>query len=225
MSDSAAANEALSLLKQLIAIPSVNPDQVEHPDQELDVVGEARIVEFLRLKFESLGADEVIVDDQAPLWVNHAAHPTISRPNIYAVWRAADSENAKWVGIDTHVDTVSVKGMGPFGPFDGVVTEEDGKLHGRGSCDTKATLACACAVLAGLQAAGAAKGSLPVNLVICGTAGEETGRLGANGFRQWLTRRGIRLAECLVAEPTSMVPVYGHKGTVRVLLVAAQSIV
>lgn len=73
--------------------------------------------------------------------------------------------------------------MAPYSPFSGVETE-DGRLHGRGSCDTKATLACAISLLHELKAkAGSAplQTLLPVNLIVCGTVGEETSCLGANG--------------------------------------------
>ena len=53
-----------------------------------------------------------------------------------------------------------------------------------------------------------------VNLVLAGTVGEETGRLGANYFREFLLRRGIFVDEMLVAEPTLCTPVTGHKGNV-----------
>jgi len=43
------------------------------------------------------------------------------------------------MAVDVHSDTVSVAHM-PDDPFSGVVDEER-KLHGRGSCDTKASLA------------------------------------------------------------------------------------
>lgn len=49
--------------------------------------------------------------------------------------------------------------MQPFGPFDGSLTD-DGKLHGRGSCDTKATFAIALTILSELKANG---GQLPGN--------------------------------------------------------------
>jgi acetylornithine deacetylase len=53
------------------------------------------------------------------------------------------------------------------------------------------------------------------NLVVCGTSGEETGRLGAFGFRDYLKAQGIVLDEMMVTEPSLCTPVYAHKGTVR----------
>ena len=38
------------------------------------------------------------------------------------------------------------------------------------------------------------------NLVLAGTVGEETGRLGANYFREFLLRRGIFVSRAMIAE-------------------------
>ena len=45
--------------------------------------------------------------------------------------------------------------------------------------------------------------------------GEETGRLGAGAFKEWLERRSIVLEQLMVAEPTLCKAIYGHKGHVR----------
>ena len=95
-------------------------------------------------------------------------------------------------------------------PFGGEVTA-DGRVHGRGACDTKATLANLCALLG---APGRAR-RLRANLIVAGTVGEETGQLGARGFRSFLARRGIVLDELIVAEPTLCHPIYAHTGHVR----------
>ena len=54
-----------------------------------------------------------------------------------------------------------------------------------------------------------------MNLVVCGTAGEETGRLGAHVFRDWMKEQKIKAKEFLVTEPSLCTPVFAHKGTVR----------
>lgn len=131
------------------------------------------------------------------------------RSNVYSIWRSRDPA-ARWLAIDTHLDTVMVTGMKPFGPFSAEITL-DGKIHGRGACDTKAMFAIAITILTELQARG---GELPVNLILAGTCGEETSRLGANHFREFLLARRIFVDELLVAEPTLCTPVVGHKGYV-----------
>ena len=98
----------------------------------------------------------------------------------------------------------------------GTVTP-DGRLHGRGSCDTKATLANICTLLAEQKAAGVPL--LKYNLVVAGTVGEETSSLGAEAFKAWLGGRGIVLSQLMVAEPTLCRAIYGHKGHVRLTFV------
>ena len=50
------------------------------------------------------------------------------------------------------------------------------------------------------------------NLVIAGSIDEETGPLGAKQFARWLQKEAIVIDELLIAEPTSCVPIHGHKG-------------
>ena len=86
----------------------------------------------------------------------------------------------------------------------------DDRVYGRGSVDTKATLALALTAMEELRAAG----ERPVPTVnIVGTISEEMGGLlGAEGYRDWLLERGQRIDQMIVAEPTMCAPVHGHKG-------------
>ena len=126
--------ETVPILRALIATASVNPDQVDDPDTDPDA-GELRMAQAVYNRFVALGADEAFIDD---------AETSPGRPNVMGIWRAhPQARNPEWLGVDTHLDTVAVKGMTPYPPFSGVVTEErDGyesevKVHGRGACDTK----------------------------------------------------------------------------------------
>lgn len=103
-----------------------------------------------------------------------------------------------------HIDTVAVKHCtgDPFQAF----VDEDNRLHGRGSCDTKATLALSISVLRELQHSHEA---LTANLIVAGTVGEETTSPGAKRFRAWLEDRNIVVDELLVAEPTLCRPING----------------
>jgi len=77
---------------------------------------------------------------------------------------------------------------------------EDGKLCGRGSADTKATIAAMLGAAARTKAA-------PLQLVF--TADEEVGCLGA---RRLVEEGLLRPRFAAVGEPTRMIPVLGHKG-------------
>lgn len=83
------------------------------------------------------------------------------------------------------------------------LTERDGRLYGRGSCDTKAFIACA------LMAADRTRGQLSKPLMLIFTADEELGCVGAKKLLEaglGKTRRAI------VGEPTSLRPIRANKG-------------
>src|SRR5580698_10154549 len=86
--------------------------------------GEREIATWVRRFFEQRGI-EVWEQEVFP-----------GRPNVIA--RLPGRDPSRRVVLEAHTDTVSVKGM-PIVPFEPRV--EDGKLCGRGSCDTKAGLA------------------------------------------------------------------------------------
>jgi acetylornithine deacetylase/succinyl-diaminopimelate desuccinylase-like protein len=67
------------------------------------------------------------------------------RPNTYGVWRG---QTDRWIAVDVHIDSVGVETM--IGdPFDG--RPEIGRVYGRGSVDTKASLAVVLALLEDMQ--------------------------------------------------------------------------
>jgi acetylornithine deacetylase/succinyl-diaminopimelate desuccinylase-like protein len=57
--------------------------------------------------------------------------------------------------------------------------------------------------------------ALSCNLLLAGTVGEETTKVGAQRFKAWLASRSLVLDELLVAEPTLCQPIHGHKGVCR----------
>ncbi|HEY7784742.1 MAG TPA: acetylornithine deacetylase [Pyrinomonadaceae bacterium] len=100
-----------------------------------------------------------------------------------------------------HTDTV---------PFDDKwtealsLTEREGKLFARGSCDTKAFIA---AALTAVESVGAAK--LLRALALIFTADEEVGLLGA---KRLAAERPLRARYSIVGEPTSLQPMRAGKG-------------
>lgn len=94
-------------------------------------------------------------------------------------------------------------------PFDAdwkealLLTEREGKLFGRGACDTKAFVACA------LHAAEGARIGAGKTLQLLFTADEEVGCVGAKRLAQ----EGIgRARYAIVGEPTSLRPIRANKG-------------
>ncbi|HUS10310.1 MAG TPA: acetylornithine deacetylase [Pyrinomonadaceae bacterium] len=84
------------------------------------------------------------------------------------------------------------------------LNESDGKLFGRGACDTKAFVA---AALAAVEAIDRANLSRPLALIF--TADEEIGLIGAKRLAE---ARAVRARYAIVGEPTSLRPMRAGKG-------------
>jgi acetylornithine deacetylase len=100
-----------------------------------------------------------------------------------------------------HTDTV------PFDPAwaDALtLTQRDGKLYGRGACDTKAFIAAALAAVGRFDLERLAR---PLALVF--TADEEVGCLGAKHLAE---SRALKVHRAIVGEPTSLQPMRAGKG-------------
>ena len=113
------------------------------------------------------------------------------------------------VGLSGHTDVVPVEGqVWETDPF--TVTERDGKLHGRGTCDMKGFLAC---VLAMVPAYKARALKTPVHLLF--SYDEEVGCTGVRPMIAELGGRLMRPRMVIVGEPTMMGITDAHKGAAR----------
>lgn len=111
----------------------------------------------------------------------------------------------------SHSDTVPGEG---WDAFSAVV--KDGRLYGRGSCDMKGPLAATMVAAARIDAS---KLRQPLYIVV--TADEEIGLDGAKYLAQHSALlRASRPQYGIIAEPTRLVPVYGHKGYARIFVTA-----
>jgi len=108
---------AVKLLRDLVAIDSVNPSLVP------GAAGEGAIAQAIAGHLRALGLD-VEVHDAAP-----------GRPNVVGVLEGR--RRGRSIMFCGHVDTVGVEGM--TAPFDPV--ERDGRLYGRGAQDMKSGIA------------------------------------------------------------------------------------
>jgi acetylornithine deacetylase len=150
----------LSLLSDLVAIPSVNPSLVP------GAPGEGAIADAIAAALRRAGLD-VVVDDALP-----------GRPNVVGVLEGrAPGRSLMFCG---HTDTVGVEGM--EAPFTPVV--RDGRLYGRGAQDMKAGLAAMIGASAAVAAGGLARG----RLVVACVADEEFASAGADRLvKAWTT--------------------------------------
>ena len=182
-------------LREYIAIPSVNP--MRRTDQDPAIVGERRYAEHLREQLRRLGLDAELVGDPA-------------RPSVVAQATLADAGDT--LLIASHLDTVPVDGM-EIPPFDPRVA--DGRVFGRGACDTKSGMA---ALVAALERV-LAQGSLRRNVIVVGEADEE---LGSSGVKDVIAHLGAHPADWVIAtEPTELRVVTRHKGIVHARLRAS----
>ncbi|MCL6702090.1 acetylornithine deacetylase [Pseudomonas sp. T1.Ur] len=110
------------------------------------------------------------------------------------------------VVLSGHTDVVPVDGQAwTVEPFR--LSEQDGKLFGRGTADMKGYLAC---VLAAVPTFLASPLRRPVHLAF--SYDEEVGCLGVRSLLEILPQRVPQPALCLIGEPTELQPVLGHKG-------------
>jgi acetylornithine deacetylase len=109
--------------------------------------------------------------------------------------------------LSGHTDVVPVDGQNwSSEPF--TLTERDGRLYGRGTCDMKGFLALALATAPVFAEPGRLK--RPVHLAF--SYDEEVGCLGAPSMIAEIARHLPRPAAVIVGEPTMMEVVHGHKG-------------
>ena len=175
----------VDLLARLVAIPSVNPDLSDDPA----IRGEHRLADFLAAHLGALGfAVERVGKDPR-------------RTNV--IGRFGPARPRRSLLVEAHLDTQGVTGM-TVAPFGAEI--RDGRLYGRGACDTKGPMAAVLAALdADVLAAVAASGW---QLIFVGAIGEETGNDGANE----LTARELGADEAVILEPTGLNVVHAHKG-------------
>lgn len=132
--------------------------------------------------------------------------PDGAKSNLFATLPAVDGSTQGGIVLSGHTDVVPVDGQAwDTDPF--VLTENDGKLYGRGTCDMKGFIATALALVPEFLAMQRSK---PLHLAL--SYDEEVGCLGAPIMLAQLKLQGQRLDGCIIGEPTSMQPVVAHKG-------------
>jgi len=168
-------------------------------DLDPAIVGEARYAGHLLQALKALGIDAECIGGA-------------EQPSVVAELRVAGAHDH--VLVASHLDTVPVDGMA-IDPFDPVV--RDGRLYGRGSCDTKAGMA---ALVAALEEV-LARGKLRRNLTLVGESDEEMASVGVRDVIAHLGEPGGRKVDwALATEPTGLRLVNAHKGRVSARLLA-----
>jgi acetylornithine deacetylase len=150
-------NEIASLLGELVAIDSINPDLVPGG------AGEAAIARFVARWLEQAGL-AVEIDEPVP-----------GRPSVVAIARGTGGGHS--LMLNAHMDTVGIAGMEH--PHDPVV--QGSRLYGRGAFDMKGGLA------AIMFAAAAAKNQqLRGDVILTAVSDEEYASIGtASIVKRW----------------------------------------
>jgi acetylornithine deacetylase len=118
---------------------------------------------------------------------------------------ATIGEGEGGVGLSGHSDCVPVDGQKWMSdPF--TLTERDGKLYGRGTCDMKGFIAC---VLASVPLFKSRKLKEPIHILI--SYDEEVGCAGVRPMIAQLGKELPRPRIVIVGEPTSMTVIDAHK--------------
>jgi acetylornithine deacetylase len=146
---------AIRLLRDLVAINSVNPTLVE------GAPGEAAIADLVAAEMRKSGLD-VVVEPVVP-----------GRPNVVGVLDGRTK--GRTLMFCGHTDTVGVVGMtDPFTPV-----ERDGRLYGRGAQDMKGGVAAMMSAAAVIAARG---GLASGQLIVATVVDEEHSSIGADAL-------------------------------------------
>jgi acetylornithine deacetylase len=186
--------ETTRLLRDLVALPSVNPMGRDLP---ADIALEHRVTDYLEQFFQDLD----VPFERQPI--------APQRANIVA---RLDMPGARrTLLLEAHQDTVPIDHM-TIEPFAARI--DNGRLSGRGACDIKGGMAAMLACFARLVR------ERPVgcpNVVMACTVDEENTMLGVRE----LVRRRLIADFAIVAEPTRLNIVNSHKGVVRWQIITA----
>jgi acetylornithine deacetylase len=165
------------LTAELVRIDSVNPDLIPGG------AGEGEIARFVAAWLEDAGL-EVEVEEIAA-----------GRFNVIGIARGSGGRSLL---LNAHMDTVGVAGMEhPFEP-----RSKDGRLHGRGAYDMKASLAAI--MLAGAEAA---QSGLRGDVIVTAVCDEEVASIGSAAVAA-----RVKADAAIVAEPTEERLAVAHKG-------------
>ncbi len=173
------------LLRELIALPSVNPAflPAKHPR-----AGEQRMAEFLAATAARAGLDvefQTVAPGRSNLLVQLSPRGRVRQRLLLA----------------PHLDTVNATDE-QFMP-----RTRNGRLFGRGACDTKGSVAAMMTAL--IELAQGRQRPAETEITFAGLVDEEQAQAGSRA----LVSRGLKADLAIVGEPTRSRVVTAHKGT------------
>jgi acetylornithine deacetylase len=187
-------HETARILRDLVAIPSVNP--MGRPLSGPDIY-EHRLTDYLEAFFKGVG-------------VAYERQTVAPRRDNIVAWSGPD-DGRRALLFEAHQDTVPTDGM-TVEPFAARI--EGNRLYGRGACDVKGGMAAMLAAFTRFVVSQRPPDA-PRLLMAC-TVDEEAGFTGVSKLVASEVVAGRRgPLEAVVAEPTGLRIVNAHKGTVR----------
>ncbi|WP_111639458.1 acetylornithine deacetylase [Marinomonas shanghaiensis] len=173
----------ISMMSQLVASPSISCSQA-HWDQS-----NKGVIQLLESWLSSQGFQCEVM-------------PLPDQPNKFNLIATLGTGDGGLV-LAGHTDTVPYdKGRWKSDPFK--LEERDQKLYGLGSCDMKGFFAIVLDTVRHMQLS-----DVKQPLIILATADEESSMSGA---RALVDQNKIKARYALIGEPTSLTPIYAHKG-------------
>jgi succinyl-diaminopimelate desuccinylase len=187
--------EPEKLLRELIALPSVNPAFLPDGDER---AGEWRLADFLASMAARAGLSVEFQD------VFPATKMRKARSNLI-VRLTPTQRPKKRIILAPHLDTVSAEDFRP--------RIDKGRMYGRGACDTKGSVAAMFAAL--LELAADRDRPRETELMFVGLMDEENGQEGSRAF----AKSRIKGDLAIIGEPTETRVVTAHKGDLWLKLV------
>jgi acetylornithine deacetylase len=171
---------SLEMISRLVAMNTTSRNS------NLELIG--FIGDYLR----KLGVESRLVHDESG-----------RKANLYATLGPDDKPG---IALSGHTDVVPIDGQDwTSDPW--LVTERNGRLHGRGTADMKSYIA---VVLTMTPEILRRKLQTPVHLIF--SYDEEVGCVGVRRLLDLLRDQPVRPFACIIGEPTEMKVMVGHKG-------------
>lgn len=178
-------NSPAKLLCELIALPSINPAFAPANDPR---AGEKNVADFLA-SVAAQGGLDVDLQEVLP-----------GRFNLIARLLPSGKVRQRIV-LAPHMDTVGVASDEQFHP-----QLKNGRIYGRGACDTKGSIAVFLSAL--LNLAAAKKRPTSTEVMLLALVDEENGQAGS----RFVARSRFKADLAIVGEPTKLQIVTAHKG-------------
>lgn len=180
-------SDTAKLLSELVALPSVNPAFLPVGDVR---AGEQRVSDFLAVTAARAGLDiefEKVLPGRVNFFARLAPKNKISRRILLA----------------PHLDTVPPATEKQLMP-----EKRNGRLFGRGACDTKGSAAAMLSAICALAKSG--NRPAETEIIFAGLVDEENGQAGSRA----LAKSRLKADLAIVGEPTSLRVVTAHKGNI-----------